>query len=92
MIAPSKDVAVFELVDRDAALRLTRLLAPARGVGLLDRANTVAVSVELGDDPEDLPVLLRQVEAWIAEESLSAVRCSADGRSYLFVPGVTGSS
>jgi hypothetical protein len=42
---------------------------------------------ELGREPDDLAVLLREVEAWVEEESLAAIRFELDGRAYVLEAG-----
>lgn len=88
MSAECRDEAVqFEIPDLAAAVRLTRLLGELWNVSLGDRSDINLVSAVLRSDPLDLAVLLREVEAWIREESLCAIRFEVDGREYVLAAG-----
>jgi hypothetical protein len=77
----------FEIADLAAAVRLTRRLAEARVVSLRERGDINLVSAALRNEPDDLAVLLRTVEAWVGEESLCAIRFEVDGREYVLQAG-----
>jgi hypothetical protein len=78
----------FEIPDMAAAARLLRLLARRWTVVLFSEESGVSVAnVELLTEPGDLSLLLRQVEAWVEEESLYAIRFEVDGRSYVLQAG-----
>jgi hypothetical protein len=58
--------------------------------------DTVGVRALLPPEPEDVAALLREVEAWVEEESLLALRFELDGRAYVLEAGeaawsITGS-
>jgi hypothetical protein len=76
----------FELVDFAAAARLVRRLGAERSAALLfDEPYVVVAGFE--DEPSDLAALLRDVEAWVAEESLCAIRFMLDGEIYVLGAG-----
>ena len=77
----------FELADFATAARLTRRLGRSRAVALLQDDDINVVTAELRSVPDDLATLLRDVEAWIAEESLCAIRFMVDGRIYVLEAG-----
>jgi hypothetical protein len=88
MNAERRDEAVqFDIPDLAAAVRLTRLLGELWNVSLRDRSDINLVSAVLRSDPLDLALLLREVEAWIREESLCAIRFEVDGREYVLAAG-----
>ena len=68
------NIVSFEITDLASAVRLTRRLAPTWVVSLRERRDVTLVSAALRDDPDDLAVLLRKGETWVAEESLCAIR------------------
>jgi hypothetical protein len=77
----------FEIPDLAAAVRLTRRLGGIWNVSLQDRRDINLVSVALRSDPSDLAVLLRNVEAWVKQESLCAIRFAVDRRDYVLTAG-----
>jgi len=79
----------FEIPDLAAAVRLTRRLGERWTVSLQDHRDINLVSVALRPDPSDLAVLLRNVEAWVTQESLCAIRFAVDGRDYVMTAGET---
>jgi len=81
------DQVHFEVTDFATAVRLTRRLGHERMVALLQDQDLNVVTTELRSGPTDLAVLLRQVEAWIEEESLCAVRYLLDDRIYVLEAG-----
>jgi hypothetical protein len=76
----------FELMDFAAAARLMRRLSAKRSAALLFEEPYV-VAVAFQSEPSDLATLLRDVEAWVAEESLCAIRFMLDGRIYVLRAG-----
>jgi hypothetical protein len=77
------EIVRFEIPDLAAAARLaTRLCANC--VVAVDDRNDVLVTLERD---LDLAQLLRTVEAWIAEESLCAIRFEVDERAYVLASG-----
>jgi hypothetical protein len=81
------DQVHFEVADFATAVRLTRRLGHDRMVALLQDEDLNVVTTELRSGPSDLAVLLRQVEAWIEEESLCAIRYLVDDRIYVLEAG-----
>jgi hypothetical protein len=79
----------FEIPDLASAVRLTRRLGGRWDVSLRDSRDINLVSVALRPQPSDLAVLLRNVEAWVKEESLYAIRFGVDGREYVLTAGET---
>jgi hypothetical protein len=77
----------FEIIDLAASVRLTRRLGHDWNVSLQDRRDVNLVSVTLRPGPDDLAVLLRNVEAWVKQESLCAIRFDVDGREYILAAG-----
>ena len=76
----------FELLDFAAAARLMRRLSAERSAALLfEEPYVVAAAIQ--SEPSDLATLLRDVEAWVAEESLCAIRFMLDGRIYVLRAG-----
>jgi hypothetical protein len=81
------DQVHFEVADFATAVRLTRRLGHERMVALLQDHDLNVVTTALSSEPTDLAVLLRQVEAWIEEESLCAIRYLLDGQIYVLEAG-----
>ena len=81
------DQVHFEVTEFATAVRLTRRLGNDRAVALLQDDDLNVVTTELRSGPTDLAVLLRQVEAWIDEESLCAIRYLLDGQIYVLEAG-----
>src|SRR6476469_6881285 len=65
------DQVHFEVIDYTAAVRLTERLGQTWTAGLLG----------------DLATLLRNVQAWIREESLYAIRFMLDNEIYVLAAG-----
>jgi hypothetical protein len=82
------DPVLFEVVDIAAAARLAERLARYWNVELnTERRKTIVLLVEPRREPRDLAFLMRQVEAWVEEESLVAIRYELDGRAYVLAAG-----
>jgi hypothetical protein len=82
------DQVHFEVADFATAVRLTRRLGHDRTVALLqDDEDLNVVTTALRPGPRDLAELLREVEAWIEEESLCAIRYLLDGQIYVLAAG-----
>jgi hypothetical protein len=77
------DIVRFEIPDLAAAARLATRLC-ARCVVVVDDRNDVIVTLQRD---LDLAQLLRTVEAWIAEESLCAIKFELDERAYVLAAG-----
>jgi hypothetical protein len=82
-----RQLVQFEIIDLAASVRLTRRLGHLWNVSLQDRRDVNLVSVALRPGPGDLAVLLRNVEAWVKQESLCAIRFEVDGREYILAAG-----
>jgi hypothetical protein len=81
------DLVHFEIADLAGAVRLTRRLATRWTVSLQERRDINLVTARLRSRSTDLAVLLRDVEAWVEEESLCAIRYEVDGREYVIQAG-----
>jgi predicted RNA-binding protein with EMAP domain len=82
------EMALFEVPDVASSARLAGRLAGRWKVAVTaERREVVVVLAELKSEVEDVAVLLREVEEWVEEESLSAVRYELDGRSYVLEAG-----
>jgi hypothetical protein len=77
----------FEVPDYAAAERLTYRLGQTRTAGLLGGEPYVVAAVS--SEPSDLALLLRNVESWVAEEALGAIRFMLDNRIYVLAAGDT---
>ena len=76
----------FELLDFGTATRLVLRLGAERSAALLFDEPYVVVAA-FQPEARDLATLLRDVEAWVAEESLCAIRFMLDGRIYVLGAG-----
>ena len=84
------DTVRFEVVELATAVRLAQRLARSRPVILLAESEYVkAVVAELHGASADLAALLREVEAWVRDESLGAIRYEVDGRAYVLDGGAS---
>lgn len=86
-VAASPGAVRFEIPGAASSVRLLRRLARRANVMLLAGGEVNEVVAELGHEPDDLAVLLREVEAWVEEESLTAIRFELDGRAYVLEAG-----
>jgi hypothetical protein len=78
----------FEVSDVAASARLAERLSDRWNIVLsAERSDVMVLVVELRPGPRDLAVLLRDVEAWVEEESLCAIRYELDGRGYVLEAG-----
>jgi hypothetical protein len=78
----------FEIPDLAGAARLTRQLGGRWHVSLHEGLSVNVVSAIIQPNRlGDLAVLLRRVEAWVAQESLVAIRYALDGREYVLTAG-----
>jgi hypothetical protein len=80
------DQVHFEVDDYEAAERLTVRLGQTRTAGLLG-GEPYVVAAAFSADPSDLAVLLREVESWVEEESLYAIRYLLDNEIYVIAAG-----
>jgi hypothetical protein len=84
----TSEFVLFEVSDVAASARLAELLADRWNVVLsAERGDVMVVIVELRPAADDVAVLLRDVEAWVDEESLCALRYELDGRGYVLEAG-----
>ena len=80
------DQIFVEVADFPEAARLTRRLGQTRTAAVLgDDPYVVTAAFSTGSD--DLAVLLRQIEAWVEDERLYAVRYLLDDRIYVLEAG-----
>lgn len=79
------DVVLFEMSSEDTAEWLWLRLQHTRGAWLHEAEATFFVAAVLRDDPADLALLLREVEAWLTETALLQLSFELDGRSYLLI-------
>lgn len=80
------DQVHFEVADHAAALRLTRRLGQTRTAGLLADEPTYVV-VAAFSTGDDFVTLMREVESFVEEESLCAIRFLFDDRIYVLEAG-----
>jgi hypothetical protein len=85
MTAGFADRIYIDVVDLESGMRLTRRLG-RRTVALLGVPPCLVVAT-FEPGPSDLAALLREVEAWVADESLCAVRFLLDDRVYVLGAG-----
>jgi hypothetical protein len=80
--SPFDEIILFEMADEDEAERLWLHLQPIRKAWLHQREDTHLVVVVLRAEPADLALLLRELEAWLAERDVSQLQFELDGRTY----------
>ena len=81
-------IVLFEVSDVAASARLAERLADRWNVILsAERSDVMVLLVELQPTTDDMALLLRDVEAWLEEESLYALRYELDGRGYVLEAG-----
>jgi hypothetical protein len=82
------ETAQFEVPDIASSVRLAERLADRWQVAVTaERKEVVGVHADLNPEVDDMAVLLREVEDWVEEESLAAVRFTLDGRAYVLAAG-----
>jgi len=82
------DTIRFEVVELATAVRLAQRLGRSRSVILVAESEYVkSVVSEVHRKPADLAELLREVETWIRDESLGAIRYELDDRAYVLDAG-----
>ena len=80
--------AVFEVADIVSAASLAMNLAWRWDVIVsVERPEATKVVVKLRPTPSDLAALLREVEDWVEENSVCALRFEVDGRAYVLEAG-----
>lgn len=80
------DRVYFEVVAYDFAVSLASRLGKARSAELLPEEPCLVVAA-FSSEPADLAALLREVESWVEEESLCAIRFLLDDRLYVLEAG-----
>jgi hypothetical protein len=83
---PLSDTILFELRRRSAAADLCRRLRLRWCESLEEDNGRWIVIAELRPEIGDLALLLRTVQAWIAERGLDELWFLLDGRTYLLTP------
>ena len=82
------DTVRFEVVELATAVRLAQRLGRSRSVILVAESEYVkSVVAEVRRRPADLAALLRDVEDWVRDESLGAIRYELDDRAYVLDAG-----
>jgi hypothetical protein len=85
--SPSGGIVLFELPTKVAAEQLLSHLGSLRWSWLEHGDGVSVVGAMLYPDPGDLAVLLRDVQAWVADSWLATVRFEVDGRTYVLEAG-----
>jgi hypothetical protein len=80
------DQVCIEVADFEPAARLTRRLGQVRTAAVLGDEPYVVVAA-ISEDQSDLAALLREVESWVEDESLYAIRYLLDDRIYVLEAG-----
>jgi hypothetical protein len=80
------DQVHFEVVDYAAAVRLTERLGQTWTAGLLG-GEPYVIAAAVSSEPGDLAKLLRNVQQWIRDESLWAIRFMLDNEIYVLAAG-----
>lgn len=80
------DRVYIDLDDHESGARLIRRLERARKAALIGVPPCLVVAT-FGPGPSDLAELLREIEAWVEDESLCAVRFLLDDRIYVLEAG-----
>jgi len=82
------DTIRFEVVELATAVRLAQRLGRSRSVILIAESEYVkSVVAEVRRKATDLADLLRDVEDWVRDESLGAIRYELDGRAFVLDAG-----
>ncbi|HVU76625.1 MAG TPA: hypothetical protein VHC67_03515 [Gaiellaceae bacterium] len=81
-----ENVVVFELASRGSAASLYLRLVSRREAWRFQLGDTWFVTAEV-EEGDDLAVLLRDVERWVAAECLRAIRYWVDDRDYVLESG-----
>ena len=80
------DQVCIEVADFEPAARLTRRLGRVRTAAVLGDEPYIVVAA-VSEDRSDLATLLREVESWVEDESLYAIRYLLDDRIYVLEAG-----
>jgi hypothetical protein len=76
------EVVLFELPSEYEAQRLWLRLQGARMAWLDRRDDSHVVATALRAEPEDLALLLRELECWLADSGVHQLQFELDGRTY----------
>jgi len=79
---PFDEVVLFEMPNEDEAHRLWLRLQPNRMAWLHRRDDELFIAAVLRAESGDLALLLRELEAWLADRDVPQVRFELDGRTY----------
>ena len=80
------DQIFVEVSDFPEAARLTRRLGQTRTAAVLGE-DPYVVTAAFSSESADLAVLLREIESWVEDERLRAVRFLVDDRIYVLEAG-----
>lgn len=81
------DQIFVEVTDFPEAARLTRRLGQTRTAAVLGDDPYVVTAAFSSHEPADLAALMREIESWVEDESLFAVRYLLDERIYVLEAG-----
>jgi hypothetical protein len=80
------DQLFVEVADFPEAARLTRRLGQTRTAAVLGE-DPYVVTAAFSSEPVDLAELLREIESWVEDEGLFAIRFLLDDRVYVLEAG-----
>ena len=80
------DRLYIEVAGSEAAARLVQRLARSRTAELVGEPACLVMAA-FSSAPSDLAALLREIESWVDEESLVAIRFLLDDRIYVLEAG-----
>jgi len=86
MSAGFVDRIYIDVADHGSAARLARRLERSRTAVVLGDP-TCLVMASFTSEPSDLAALLREIESWVDDESLCAIRFLLDDRIYVLEAG-----
>jgi hypothetical protein len=81
------DQIFVEVTDFPEAARLTRRLGQTRTAAVVGDDPYVVTAAFSSEEPADLADLLREVESWVEDERLYAIRYMLDERIYFLEAG-----
>jgi hypothetical protein len=87
-VLETSDVLHFEIPEYMELDEFCERIRPRWPGWTRDEEEVHVVTAEVGDDAEALAELLREVEAYVAEAELLAIRYWLDGRPYLMTAPV----
>lgn len=85
------EIVYFELSDQALAQRMCIHLGTTRLAWTEPREGSHVVGVVLSSRGEDLALLLREVESWLAEAGAGTISFEIDDRAYLLRPRIAPS-